>query len=244
MRAPIYLRHFSGGVHVQARRIGLRKRASAVNALPGVAKPRTSREERTMIFRTALIACLTLAIASPALAETAAKKTQGNTKATPKAAAKTAPKAKAGPDGAGGPQLVSQYGEWGAYVASPKGRICYVLAEPKSRKPKLNRDPGYIFITTRPAENVRNELSVVAGFPLKEGSDATLSVGGMDFLLYTKGDSAWLKNAAEEAKLIEALRKQRDLTVKTTSTRGNVTTDHYSLSGISQALDRVAQECK
>ncbi|HWK01785.1 MAG TPA: invasion associated locus B family protein [Xanthobacteraceae bacterium] len=198
-----------------------------------------------MIFRTAFIACLTLAIANtalvPALAQTAAKKSQGKAKAAPKAAAKEAPKAKAAP---GGAQLVSQYGEWGVYVANPKGKICYVLAEPKDRKPKLKRDPGYIFITTRPAENVQNELSVVAGFTLKDGADATLSVGGMDFPLYTKGDSAWLKNAAEEAKLIEALRKQRDLNVKTTSSRGNVTTDHYSLSGISQALDRAAQECK
>jgi invasion protein IalB len=194
-----------------------------------------------MIFRTAFIACLMLAVASPALAQTAAKKTQGKAKAASKSAAK---QPKAAPAGASGPQLVSQYGEWGAYVASPKGKICYVLAEPKSRKPKLNRDPGYIFITTRPAENVQNELSVVAGFTLKEGADATLSVGNMDFPLYTKGDSAWLKNAAEEAKLIEALRKQHDLTVKTTSSRGNVTTDHYSLSGISQALDRAAQECK
>jgi hypothetical protein len=198
-----------------------------------------------MIFRTAFIACLTLAIANaalaPALAQTAAKKTQGKSKAAPKAAAKETPKEKAV---SGGAQLVSQYGEWGTYVANPKGKICYVLAEPKDRKPKLKRDPGYIFITTRPAENVRNELSVVAGFSLKDGADATLSVGGMDFQLYTKGDSAWLKNAAEEAKLIESLRKQRDLTVKTTSTRGNVTTDHYSLSGISQALDRAAQECK
>ncbi len=190
-----------------------------------------------MIFRSAFVICLTLAFANSALAQTATKKTQT------KAAAKEAPKAKAAP-GPNGSQLVSQYGEWGAYVANVKGKICYTLAEPKDRKPKLNRDPGYLFITTRPGENIHNELSVVAGFTLKEGSDATLNVGGMDFPLYTKGDSAWLKNAAEEAKLIEALRKQRDLTVKTTSSRGNVTTDHYSLSGIAQALDRVAQECK
>ena len=201
-----------------------------------------------MTFRTAFIACLTLAIANaalvPALAQTAAKKSQGKAKAAPKAAAKEAAKEAPKAKTASGAQLISQYSEWGTYVANPKGKICYVLAEPKDRKPKLNRDPGYIFITTRPAENVQNELSVVAGFPLKDGADATLSVGGMDFPLYTKGESAWLKNAAEEAKLIEALRKQRDLTVKTTSSRGNVTTDHYSLLGISQALDRAAQECK
>jgi hypothetical protein len=40
------------------------------------------------------------------------------------------------------------------------------------------------------------------------------------------------------------MRKGKDLTMKSTSVRGNATTDRYSLSGIAQALDRVAQECK
>jgi len=31
--------------------------------------------------------------------------------------------------------------------------------------------------------------------------------------------------------------------LESTSARGNKTTDRYSLSGISQALQRVAQEC-
>jgi len=40
------------------------------------------------------------------------------------------------------------------------------------------------------------------------------------------------------------LRKGKDLSMKSTSARGNQTTDRYSLSGIAQALDRVAQECR
>ena len=38
--------------------------------------------------------------------------------------------------------------------------------------------------------------------------------------------------------------KGKDVVVKSTSVRGNVTTDTYSLSGISAAIDRAAQECR
>lgn len=188
-----------------------------------------------MTIRPLLTICLGLfvAMACPANAQTAKKKS-------------AAPKAEPQQPAAGsGPKLVSQYGDWGVYVSQGKSKICYALGEPKDRKPAgLKRDPAYIFISNRPSENVRDEVSIIVGFTMKEGSDATLEVGGMSFPFYTKNDGAWVRNAAEEPKLVEALRKNRDFTVKSTSTREHVTTDRYSLSGISQALDRVAQECK
>jgi invasion protein IalB len=144
------------------------------------------------------------------------------------------------------PSLIVQYGDWGVYVSqTPKTKICYALSQPKERQPGgLKRDPGYFFISTRPGENVRNEVSVVVGFAIKDGADATIDVGTTSFPFFTKNDGAWMKNAAEEARLIDALRKGRDFTVKSTSQRGNPTSDRYSLSGIGQALDRVTQECK
>jgi invasion protein IalB len=144
------------------------------------------------------------------------------------------------------PSLIVQYGDWGVYVSqTPKTKICYALSQPKERQPGgLKRDPGYFFISTRPGENVRNEVSVVVGFAIKDGADATIDVGTASFPFFTKNDGAWMKNAAEEARLIDALRKGRDFTVKSTSQRGNPTSDRYSLSGIGQALDRVTQECK
>jgi invasion protein IalB len=146
----------------------------------------------------------------------------------------------------GAPKLVGQFGDWGVYVdTSGSGKICYALSQPKSRAPAgLNRDPAYFFISTRTAENVKGEVSVVMGFPLKEGTDATLTVGPASFDLYTRGTGAWVRNVAEETRLVDAMRKGRDLTVKGTSGRGNVTTDTYSLSGISAAIDRAAQECR
>jgi invasion protein IalB len=82
------------------------------------------------------------------------------------------------------------------------------------------------------------------GYGLKPGSDATVEIGSARFAMYTQGDGIWIKNAAEEERMIDALRKGADITVKGVSARGTETTDIYSLKGIAQALDRVAQDCR
>jgi invasion protein IalB len=146
------------------------------------------------------------------------------------------------------PKLLAQYGDWGAYTASPNGsKVCFALGKPKSSStnpPGRNRDPAYIFVSTRPKENVKNEVSVIIGYPFKASSDATAEIGTAKFAMYTQKDGAWIKNVAEEARMIEAMRKGADLTIKGTSGRGTISTDQYSLKGLSQAIDRVEQECK
>jgi len=157
---------------------------------------------------------------------------------------KTAPAKPAQP--AASPSLLGQYGDWGVYVSqNPKTKICFALSQPKERQPAtLKRDPAYFFVSTRPGENVKNEVSILVGFPLKEDVEASLQVGSDTYSLYARKDGAWVRNIADEARLIESLRKGSSLTVKSTSLRGNVTTDRYSLSGVTQALDRAAQECR
>ncbi len=143
------------------------------------------------------------------------------------------------------PVLLGSYGDWGAYSAKTgKERTCYALATPKEREPaSLKRDPAYVFISNRPGENVHNEVSIIMGFPMKDGGDARAESGGSDFTLVAKGPDAWIKNPAEEKLFIEALKKSSKLTIKAPSLKGHVTTDTYSLAGLSQALDKVQKEC-
>jgi Invasion associated locus B (IalB) protein len=154
----------------------------------------------------------------------------------------------AAPAGATQPALLGQYGDWGAYAASPGGsKVCFALAKPKTTKiepPGRKRDPSYIFVSTRPSDNVKNEVSVIIGYPFKTSSDATAEVGPVKFAMYTQNDGAWIKNVAEEARMVDAMRKGADLTVKGTSGRGTASTDQYSLKGLAQALDKIEQECK
>jgi invasion protein IalB len=200
-----------------------------------------------------LFAALAGAILLAASTNSATAQAQpAQTQPAPAAQKKAAPAAKkpAQPTpaqaGAPSPSLLGQYGDWGVYASqAPKTKICFALTQPKERLPaNLKRDSAYFFVSTRPGENVSNEVSVLVGFPLKEDVDASIQIGSDSYSLYARKDGAWVRNIAEEARLVESLRKGSSLTIKSTSLRGNVTTDRYSLSGISQALDRVAAECR
>lgn len=153
------------------------------------------------------------------------------------------------PGGSGGqPTLLGQFGDWGAYAANSGGKqICYALAKPSSQAtqpPNRPRDPAYIFVSTRPGENVRNEISIVIGYPFKAGHEASADIGSAKYALYTQNDGAWVKNPAEEARMVDAMRRGADLVITGESGRGTKSTDRYNLRGLSQALDRVTQECK
>jgi hypothetical protein len=145
------------------------------------------------------------------------------------------------------PNLIGTFGDWGAYVALGKDRTCYVLAQPKERLPAtLKRDPAYIFISTRPAEHVHNEVSIVEGFDVRTdgATDARAEIGKTSFDMVAKGSDLWLKDGTQEAQMITAMRKSGRLVVKASSLKGNLTTDTYSLDGLTQALDHVLKSCK
>jgi len=159
---------------------------------------------------------------------------------------------------------VGSYGDWGVYrTQAAKGRVCYTLAQPKERAPAdLKRDPAYAFISDRPGEGVRNEVSFIMGFDVANSPDAApadakktdpkkaspdtpamATVGDQSFELLAKTTNLWVKNAAKEGQLIDQMRKAGKLQVKAASKKGHVTTDTYSLAGFSQALDKVQKEC-
>lgn len=174
-----------------------------------------------------------------------AAKPAARTAAKPESKSATVPAAVAG---GAEPTLIGQFGTWGAYSATPNGKkVCFALAKPSSSKtnpPNRPRDSAYAFVSTRPAEKVNNEVSVMIGYALKPGSESSVEVGGAAYAMYTQGDGLWIKNAAEEERMVEAMRKSADLVVKGVSAKGTETTDTFSLKGLAQALDRISQDCR
>jgi hypothetical protein len=182
--------------------------------------------------------------AQPAQApKPAAPKPAAKPKPAPTAAMPAAPSV-----GGAQPTLLGMFGEWGAYAAAPGGKkVCFALAKPSSSQtnpPGRPRDPAFLFISSRPAEKVKDEISIIIGYGFKPNSDASLEIGGANYAMYTQNDGAWIKNAAEESRLVDVMRKGSDVTIKGTSSRGTATVDVFSLKGLSQALDRVGQECR
>jgi hypothetical protein len=184
--------------------------------------------------------------AAPAEKPKARPKPKPKPKPEPAAAAPAAPAAPT--IGGVQPILLGTYGEWGAYTASPNGKkICFALAKPGKMEtvpPNRPRDPAYLFISSRPAEKVKDEVSIIIGYGFKPNSDATIELAGASYPMYTQGDGAWIKNAAEEPRLVEAMRKASEVVIKGASARGTTTIDTYSLKGLAQALDKVGEECQ
>jgi invasion protein IalB len=199
-------------------------------------------------FRPFPLLLMTAALAWPAgsaQAQTGAKPAPKPAAAAPAAAAQASnnPIAQA--------TLLGQFGDWGAYTATPAGKkVCFALAKPASSSdvPANRRTASnivYMFISTRPSEKVKDEVSVlVTGYVFKPSADASLAIGTAPFVMYTQNDGAWIKNASDEKSIIDQMRKGADATVKATTSRGTQTIDTFSLKGIAQALDRVAQECR
>src|SRR5262249_26373064 len=156
----------------------------------------------------------------------------------PAAAPAKPPATAAAPAGDAQPTLLGQYGDWGAYTASPGGnKVCFALAKPKTTKTERKgpkRDPSSFLPPPPPTKKVKTEVSVIIGYPFKTNSDATAEIGPAKFPMYTQNDGAWIKNVAEEARMVDAMRKGADLTIKGTSGRGTQSTDQYSLKGLAQ----------
>lgn len=145
-----------------------------------------------------------------------------------------------------GPTLIGNSDAWEAYKNSDaRGTVCWAVTQPQTKEPAAaKRDPIYFIITTWPKQGISNEPSIVIGYPFKEGSQATVEVGSDKFSFFTKADGAWLQNKTEEQRLITAMRGASEMTVKGMSRRGTLTTDTYSLKGLSVTLDKVAEGCK
>ncbi|MGU3664077.1 invasion associated locus b family protein [Methylobacterium sp. A49B] len=153
---------------------------------------------------------------------------------------------------------VAIFGDWNVFVnGDGRNKLCYAIAQPQTRSPKtLKRDTAYLFVSVRKGENVQNEVAVMLGFPSKPAAsqtrpgsaaaptDPSLNLGASRYGLVVKDGNAWLQNPAEEARVVsEMSARNPKLVIKTTSMRGNPTSDEYALGGFAEAMKRTREEC-
>jgi hypothetical protein len=146
---------------------------------------------------------------------------------------------------------IGSFKQWSAYTYSDaEGKSCYIASQPQSSKYSREisgRDPAFFLITTRvssdPAKTVRNEASTIIGYPFKAESSVTVAIDGQTFTMFTREDNAWFNDRQSEASFVEAMKSGNNMTVEGTSGRGTVTTDTYSLSGVTAGLEAIAKEC-
>ncbi|MEM7299907.1 MAG: invasion associated locus B family protein [Pseudomonadota bacterium] len=143
------------------------------------------------------------------------------------------------------PSKINQFKAWGAYSYNDNSsKVCYILSIPTEKKPS-DRDHGDVFflVSQKPGQNVAYEPQVEVGYPFKENSEVRVNIDGKNYVMFTKGKNAWMKNAAEEPALVSSMRAGSNMTVSGMSRRGTETSYNYSLSGVTAALKEIAK-CK
>ena len=140
---------------------------------------------------------------------------------------------------------VGKFKDWESFVLSQEGnKICFAQSIPVIRAPKkLKREPSRLFVSFRPAENIKNEISVTNGYEFKPKTPVAAKSGKKSYDLFSKGRFAWVVDNEDEKKLILTMKKASRLMIIGSSDKGEQTTDHYSMMGFTKAYNTTKKSC-
>ena len=140
---------------------------------------------------------------------------------------------------------VGKFKDWESFVLSEDGnKTCFAQSIPVVRAPKkLKRDPSRLFVSFRPVENIKNEISVTNGYEFKLKAPVTAKSGKKAYDLFSKGRFAWVVDNKDESKLIVTMKKASRLMIIGMTEKDDQTTDHYSMMGFTKAYNTAKKSC-
>ena len=140
---------------------------------------------------------------------------------------------------------LGKFKDWESFALSEEGnKVCFAQSIPVVRAPKkLKRDPSRLFVSFRPGENIKNEISVTNGYEFKPKAPVAAKSGKKSYDLFSKGRFAWVVDNEDEAKLILTMKKASRLMIIGNTDKGDQTTDHYSMMGFTKAYNTAKKSC-
>jgi len=140
---------------------------------------------------------------------------------------------------------IGKFKDWESFVLSKDGnKICFAQSIPVVRAPKkIKRDPSRLFVSFRPSEKIKNEISVTNGYEFKLKGPVTAKSGKKSYDLFSKGRFAWVVDNDDESKLIVTMKKASRLMTIGNTNKGDQTTDHYSMMGFTKAYNSAKKNC-
>lgn len=140
----------------------------------------------------------------------------------------------------------TDFNDWSLQTSGEgKEKVCFAATVAKDTAGGAGpRSESVLYISAWPKDGIRSELSIKLGFAAKANAGARVTVGNSTFDLFINGAHAYVSDPTQELKLIEAMKKASALTLEATAKTGAQIKYHYSLSGIRQALQAQADQCR
>ena len=142
------------------------------------------------------------------------------------------------------PKSSGKFKDWQSFtVDTEKGKICFAQSLPTERAPKkFKRDKSKLFVTFRPSENIKDEVSVTSGYVYKT-STVSIKSGRNNYSLFSQGNFAWISDEKEELRFIKLMKKATSVMVTANEPKGSQTVDHYSMTGFTKAYNTAKKNC-
>ena len=132
---------------------------------------------------------------------------------------------------------------WSVFVETDPALECWGVSAPQDtvnrrggEEVDVRRGDILLFVAYRPAAGVAGEVSFTGGYPFAENSAVTLQIGPDRFEMFTRGEFAWPVSNEDDARIVDAMRRGREVTLTGRSARGTETQDTFSLMGFTAAL--------
>ena len=140
---------------------------------------------------------------------------------------------------------LGKFKDWESFkLLENEKKICFAQSVPVLKAPKsFERDPSRLFVTFRPSENIKDEVSVTSGYTFQKKMPVRAKSGKKVFDFFSQGEFAWISEDEEEKKFIKAMKKASRVMITGKTELGKKTTDHYSLMGFTKAYNAAKKNC-
>lgn len=144
------------------------------------------------------------------------------------------------------PEAKATFRDWSVFVRDVNGdRICFAATEASDKSPKSVKHGDVFFIVaTWKSGAAKEQPSLMTGYEINGKPEPEVRIGSDKWSMYSSENEAFIESAAEENRLVAAMRRGADMRINAVSQRGTATNYVISLRGVSAALDRAKEECR
>ena len=140
---------------------------------------------------------------------------------------------------------VGKYKDWEVMVMSEaSGKVCFAQSTPVLQAPKKNKREARLFVTFRPDEKIKDEISASPGYEFNKNNSVTATSGKnkIKFDIVQQG-FAWIADNKIEKKMVKVMKKGSRIMITGYNQKGSQTIDHYSLLGFTKAYNAAKKAC-
>jgi len=140
---------------------------------------------------------------------------------------------------------IGKFKDWETFtVTENDNKICFAQSIPILRAPKkFERNPSRLFITFRPSEDMKDEVSATSGYTFQKEKIVKAKTGKKTYDFFSQEEFAWILDTEEEQRFIKAMKKASRVMIIGRTEKGKQTIDHYSLMGFTKAYNTAKKNC-